>query len=207
MRVITKEQAPQGSEEWLKLRLGVATASNFDKIITSTGKESTTLPKYALELATQYLLTEPEPSYKNEAMQRGNELEPFARQAYEEATFEAVDQISMFLSDCGNYGASPDGLVGNDGLIEIKCPLATTHLKYLIDNKLPTDYVAQVQGLLWVSGRKWCDFISYHPSFIADKQLLTVKVERDEAFIAELAKLAQKTITMRNEILKQIKGE
>lgn len=204
MRIITKEQAPQGSEEWLKLRLGVATASNFDKIITSTGKESATLPKYALELATQYLLTEPEPSYKNEAMQRGNELEPFARQAYEEANFETVDEISMFLSDCGNYGASPDGLVGNDGLIEIKCPLATTHFKYLIDNKLPTDYVAQVQGLLWVSGRKWCDFISYHPSFIADKQLLIVRVERDEKFISELEKLVDKVILMRNQNLKNI---
>ena len=205
MQIITKEQAPQGSEEWLKLRLGVATASNFDKIITSTGKESTTLPKYALELATQYLLIEPEPSYKNDAMQRGNDLEPIARQNYAERKLQAVEEISMFLSDCGNFGASPDGLLGEEGLIEIKCPLATTPAKYLIDNKLPTDYVAQVQGLLWVSGRKWCDFVSFHPNF-KERQFFIYSVKRDEAFIAELARLAQKTITMRDEILIKIKG-
>lgn len=196
----------QGSEEWLQLRLGVATASNFDKIITSTGKESATLPKYALELATQSLLSEPEPSYKNEAMQRGNDLEPVAREAYAKQNFQVVQEITMFKSDCGNFGYSPDGLLGDDGLLEIKCPLATTHTKYLLDNKMPTDYWQQVQGGLWVSGRRWCDFASFHPNF-KEKQLFIVKVERDEKFIAELAKLAQKTITMRDKILKQIKGE
>ncbi len=194
----------QGSEEWLQLRLGVATASNFDKIITSTGKESATLPKYALELATQSLLTEPEPSYKNEAMQRGNDLEPIARQAYAEQTFEIVEEITMFKSDCGNFGYSPDGLLGDDGLLEIKCPMATTHAKYLLDNKMPTDYWQQVQGGLWVSGRKFCDFVSFHPNF-KEKQLFIVRVKRDETYIAELAKLAQKTITMRDEILTRIK--
>ena len=195
----------QGSEAWLQLRLGVATASNFNKIITATGKESATLPKYALELATQCLLTEPEPTYKNDAMQRGNDLEPIARQSYAEETFSVVEEIAMFKSDCGNFGASPDGLVGDDGLIEIKCPLATTHAKYLLDNKMPTDYWQQVQGLLWVSGRKWCDFVSFHPNF-KEKQLFIIRVERDEAYIAELSRLAQKTITMRDEILKEIKG-
>lgn len=196
----------QGSEEWLKLRLGVATASNFDKIITATGKESATLPKYALELATQCLLTEPEPTYKNEAMQRGNDLEPIARQAYAEQTLQFVEEITMFKSDCGNFGYSPDGLIGDDGLLEIKCPLATTHAKYLLDNKMPTDYLQQVQGGLWISDRKWCDFVSFHPNF-KEKQLFIIRVERDEKYIEELAKLAQKTITIRNEILKQIKGE
>ena len=196
----------QGSDEWLQLRLGVATASNFDKIITSTGKESATLPKYALELATQSLLSEPEESYKNAVMQRGNDLEPVARQAYCEETFSEVEEITMFKSDCGNFGYSPDGLLGDDGLLEIKCPLATTHTKYLLDNKMPTDYWQQVQGGLWVRGRKYLDFCSFQPNF-KEKQLFIVRVERDEKFIAELAKLAQKTITMRDEILKQIKGE
>ena len=196
----------QNSEEWLKLRLGVATASNFDKIITATGKESATLPKYALELATQCLLTEPEPTYKNEAMQRGNDLEPIARQAYTEQTLQFVEEITMFKSDCGDFGYSPDGLIGDDGLLEIKCPLATTHAKYLLDNKMPTDYLQQVQGGLWVSGRKWCDFVSFHPNF-KEKQLFIVRVEREEKYIEKLAQLVQKTITMRNKILKQIKGE
>lgn len=195
----------QGSEDWLKLRLGVATASNFDKVITSGGKESATLPKYALELATQCLISEPEPTYKNEAMQRGNDLEPLARDAYQEETFSIVETVTMFKSDCGNFGFSPDGLVGDDGIIEIKCPQATTHAKYLLDNKMPTDYWQQVQGGLWVSEKKWCDFVSFHPNF-KEKNLFIVRVERDEAYIAELAKLAQKTIAMRDEILKQIKG-
>lgn len=194
----------QGSEAWLQLRLGVATASNFDKIITAGGKESATLPKYALELATQCLLIAPEPSYKNEVMARGNELEPLARQAYQEETLQAVEEITMFKSDCGNFGFSPDGLLGDAGVIEIKCPLAITHAKYLLDNKIPTDYWQQVQGGLWVSGRKFCDFVSFNPNF-KERSIFIIRVERDEAFIAELARLAQKTITMRDEILRQIK--
>jgi hypothetical protein len=195
----------QGSEEWLIARLGTPTASNFDKIITSTGKESATLSKYALELATGWLLSSPEQGYENIHMLRGKELEPVARQAYAEQTFQGVDDKVGFIKNQGCI-YSPDGLLGDDGLLEIKCPLAITHAKYLLDNKMPTDYWQQVQGGLWVSGRKFCDFVSFHPNF-KEKQLFIVRVERDEKFIAELAKLAQKTITMRDEILKQIKGE
>lgn len=195
----------QGSDEWLKLRMGVATASNFNKIITATtSKESTTLSKYALELATQCLLNEPEETYKNSIMQRGNDLEPIARQAYKESTLQVVDEITMFKSDCGNFGYSPDGLVGEDGLIEIKCPIATTHLKYILDNKMPNDYIQQVQGGLWVSEREWIDFISYHPNF-KDKQLFKIRVERDEEYIKKLAELGNKTIDLRNKILEQLK--
>jgi putative phage-type endonuclease len=196
----------QGSDEWLQLRLGVATASNFDKIITSTGKESATLDKYALQLATEQMLIAPEPSYKNDAMIRGNDLEELAREIYQEQTFNVVDQITMFKSDCGNFGFSPDGLVGDDGLIEIKCPLATTHFKYLLDNKMPSDYIQQIQAGLWISGRKWCDFVSYHPNF-KDKQLFVVRVERDEEYIAKLTQLANKVILLRNEFLNKLEGK
>jgi len=195
----------QGSDEWLQLRLGVATASNFDKIITTTGKQSATLEKYALKLATDLMLSSPEPSYKNDIMERGNELEPLARQAYQEETFSIVEEIAMFKSDCGNFGYSPDGLVGEDGLIEIKCPLATTHFQYIIDNKAPIDYWQQLQGGLWVSGRKYIDFVSYHPNF-KTKQLFVKRVERDEDYIAKLAELANKTILVRNELLNKMQG-
>ena len=197
----------QGSDEWLQLRLGVATASNFDKIITTTGKQSATLEKYALKLATDLMLSSPEPSYKNDIMERGNELEPLARQAYQEETFSIVEEITMFKSDCGNFGYSPDGLVGEDGLIEIKCPLATTHFQYIIDNKTPIiDYWQQLQGGLWVSGRKYIDFVSYHPNF-KTKQLFVERIERDEDYIAKLAELANKTILVRNELLNKMKSE
>lgn len=190
----------QGSEEWLKLRLGVATASNFDKIITPTGKESTQFEKYALELATQLLVSEPDLTYKNEIMQRGNTLEPLARQFYQEATLNFVDEITMFKSDCGNFGYSPDGLVGEEGLIEIKCPLATTHLKYLIDDKLPSEYIPQVQGGLFISGRKWCDFVSFHPNF-KEKNLFVKRVERDDDFISKLENGLRKTIELKEMFL------
>lgn len=196
----TIKNIDQGSDEWIQLRLGVATASNFDKIITAGGKQSTTLEKYALQLATDKMLTTPEPSYKNEAMIRGTELEPLARETYQEETFNIVEQITMFLSDCGNFGYSPDGLVGDDGLIEIKCPKATTHFQYIIDNKAPADYWQQLQGGLWLSGRKWIDFVSYHPDF-KTKQLFIIRVERDETYIAKLAELANKVILLRNEYL------
>jgi hypothetical protein len=196
----------QGSDEWIQLRLGVATASNFDKIITAGGKQSTTLEKYALQLATDKMLTTPEPSYKNEAMIRGTELEPLARETYQEETFNIVEQITMFLSDCGNFGYSPDGLVGDDGLIEIKCPKATTHFQYIIDNKAPADYWQQLQGGLWLSGRKWIDFVSYHPDF-KTKQLFIIRVGRDETYIAKLAELANKVILLRNEYLNKLESK
>ena len=196
----------QGSDEWLKLRLGVATASNFDKIITTTGKESESLKKYALQLATELMLETPEPSFKNDVMARGNELESLARDAYQEQSFNVVEQITMFKSDCGNFGYSPDGIVGVGGLVEIKCPIATTHFKYLLDNKMPTDYWQQVQGGLWVSQRKWIDFVSFN-SYFKDKKLFIVRVERDEEYIAKLAELANKVILLRNEYLNKLEGK
>lgn len=196
----------QGTDEWLKLRLGVATASNFDKIITTAGKESESLKKYALQLATELMLETPEPTFKNDVMARGNELEALAKEAYQEETFNVVEQITMFKSDCGNFGYSPDGLVGNDGLVEIKCPLATTHFKYLIDNKMPSEYWQQVQGGLWVSQRKWIDFVSFN-SYFKDKKLFIIRVERNEEFIAKLSELTNKVILLRNQLLNKLEGK
>lgn len=197
---------PQGSEEWIQLKLGVATASNFNKIITAGGKESATLEKYALQLATESTLFSAEPNFKNEIMARGNELEAEARQVYQEETFNIVEEITMFKSDCGNFGYSPDGLVANDGLIEIKCPLATTHFQYILEDKVPSDYWQQLQGGLWVSGRNWIDFVSYHPNF-KEKKLFIKRVERDDNYIYQLDILVKKTILLKEKFLKQFKGE
>lgn len=194
----------QGSPEWHKLRMGVATASNFSKIVTSTGDISKSIDGYALKLATEYFLTEPEETYKSAAMERGTELEPDARQAYEEANLSLVEQVTFIRSDCGNFGYSPDGLVDEDGLIEIKCPQDTTHLEYIISGKLPTEYKGQVQGGLMVSGRKWCDFVSYHPNFYDDKRLFIVRVERDEDFIVKLRAGIDLVISKRDALLKKL---
>ena len=203
MKII--REIEQGSDEWHKLRMGVATASNFSKIVTSTGEISKTIDSYALELATEFFLTKPEESYKSAAMERGTELEPEARQVYEENGLISVEQVTFIKSDCGNYGYSPDGLVDEDGLIEIKCPQDTTHLDYIIKNKLPTTYKNQVQGGLMVSGRKWCDFVSYHPNFQEDKKLFIIRVERDEEFISKLKAGIDLVIKKRDKILQQVK--
>lgn len=192
----------QGSQEWLRMRLGVATASNFDKIITSTGVESKTLKDYAFELASDSLLTEPEASFQSEAMIRGNELEEEARSYYSFVTDNKVEEVTFIKK--GNIGYSPDGLIGDNGLIEIKCPLKKNHLKYLIDNKLPTKYKAQVQGGLYISEREYCDFISYHPLFKDEKKMLVIRVKRDEEFIKKLSDLLIKTIELKNSLLTQL---
>jgi putative phage-type endonuclease len=201
MKIINCEQ---GTEEWLNHRLGVATASNFNKIITSKGDLSKTIKTYALQLASELLTIRQEEGFKSDDMIRGNQLEEEARAAYEEYNFVKVDQVG-FVS-CDDYGYSPDGFVGKDGAVEFKCPKSHTHVKYLADNKLPTEYKAQVQGGLFCTGRQWCDFVSYHPDFIEDKRLLVVRVNRDEEFISKLKIGINKVIEMRNEIIKKIKG-
>lgn len=192
----------QGSQEWLQLRLGIATASNFKKIITSTGAESKSLKDYAFELASDSLLIEPEASFQSEAMTRGNELEEEARSYYSFVNDIKVDQVTFIKKD--EIGYSPDGLISDNGLIEIKCPLKKNHLKYLIDNKLPSEYKPQVQGGLYISEREYCDFISYHPLFKDDKKMFVIRVYRDEEYIKKLSELLIKTIDLKNEILTKL---
>jgi exodeoxyribonuclease (lambda-induced) len=210
----------QGSDEWLEHRKGVATASNFGNIITpATSKESATLPKYAKKLALELLYEKTsESSFKSAAMQAGNDFEGLARQMYQEEAWNIVKTtlldetgeekpIGMFKSDCGNFGYSPDGLINDDGLIEIKNLEAEAHSNVLLNPVLPNDYKCQIQGGLWISGRKWLDFVAFNRFCkIPEKQLIIIRVKRDEVFISELAKLAQKTIAIRDEILKQIRG-
>jgi len=192
----------QGTNEWLKLRLGIPTASNFNKIITSKGGNSTQINAYALELASDTLILEPEESYKSSDMERGNELEPEAREAYEQYTFNSVNIVSFIKeNDCGY---SPDGLVGEEGLIEIKCPQKKNHTEYLSKKTLPSAYKAQVQGGLMISGRKWCDFISYNPNFEEKNRLMIIRVFRDEEFIYKLKEGIKKVNDIKNEILNKI---
>lgn len=169
----------QKSDEWKKIRLGLPTSSNFDKIVTSKGEPSKQKQKYIYQLAGERVSGVAEESYQSQAMLRGVETEEEARRFYEFTTGEIVKKVGFCLSDCGRYGASPDGLVGEDGLVEIKCPTLAVHVGYLLDNKLPTDYFQQTQGQLFVTGRKWSDFISYFPGI---KPLL-IRVERNEEFI------------------------
>jgi len=199
MRIINVEQR---SPEWFEARLGVPTSSNFDKLITMAGKPSTQSKNYMYKLAGEKVSKVIEDSYQNAAMARGIELEDEARQMYQIVSGNAVEEVGFCITEGDMIcGASPDGLMGDDGLIEIKCPAVHTHVGYLMDNKLPSEYFQQVQGQLLVTGRKYCDFVSYFPGI----KPLIIKVERDEDFL----KLLKVELTMfcgkLNMTIKQLK--
>lgn len=175
-------QCDQGTDEWFEARRGIPSSSNFDKIITTKGEPSKQAEKYMFRLAGEVVSKTTEETYKNSAMERGSELEAEARQLYQIINDVEVIQAGFCLSADGKCGCSPDGLIGEDGGLEIKCPNMATHVGYLIDNKLPTDYFQQVQGSLKVTGRKWWDFMSYYPSI----KPLIIRVYPDQKFISSL---------------------
>ncbi len=168
----------QGSPAWLTARGCIPTSSCFDMIVTSKGEPSKSRTKYLYKLAGQRVSGVYEESYKSAAMERGTEMEAQAKLAYEFINDVKIDEVGFCVSDCGRYGSSPDGLIGEDGLIEIKCPIITTQVGYLLDNSFPTDYVQQVQGELLVTGRKWADFFSFFPGM----KPLQIRVYPDPKF-------------------------
>ena len=155
----------QGTPEWIDARLGIPTASQFSRIVTSTGKASSQAHEYIGELLAEWALGRPYVKFAgNEWTERGNLLEPDARDWYEFATDSDVRQVGLIYKDeSRTAAASPDALVGDDGLLELKCPGAGKHLFYLSNDVCPREYRMQVQGQLWVTGRAWCDFVSFYP--------------------------------------------
>ena len=151
----------QGTKEWHQARLGIPTSSGFDNILTTKGERSKQAEKYIYSLAGERVACIVEESYQSEAMLRGSLMEDEARQAYELIAGVDVVQVGFCLAE--GYGASPDGMIGEDGLLEIKCPNVSNHVMYLLKKELPSAYFQQVQGQLLVTGRKWVDFMSYSP--------------------------------------------
>jgi putative phage-type endonuclease len=179
------EEFHQGSEEWWEARLGIPTASNFDKIITSKGEPSKQAKKYMYRLAGERVTGICEEGYNGKFMQRGKEMEQEAREFYEMLNDVEIKEVGLCYADASKkYSCSPDGLVGDEGLVEIKCPIITTAVEYLLAGKLPISYFEQVQGQLLVTGRKWVDFISYYPGL----KPLIIRVKRDEEFITKLVR-------------------
>lgn len=179
----------QGSDEWKLARLGHVTASNMADVM-SKGKgsgEAIGRYKYKVRLVAERLTQTAAESFSNAAMEWGVEQEQFACIEYESATNQFVDKTGFWLHpEIKFLGVSPDRLVGAEGLIEVKCPNTTTHLGYLFEGKIPTDYYKQIQCQLWVTGRQWCDFVSYDPRLPKRNQLLIVRTERDESLIKEM---------------------
>ncbi len=174
----------QGSPEWFACRLGIPTASAFHRIITSTGKPSAQAEAYSNRLLAEIMLGRQVDSFVgNQWTERGSDLELYAADAYELQRDIAAIRVGFCTDDACTMGASPDRLVGDDGLLEIKCPAPHTHLRYLQNRELSRKYYAQVQGQLLVTGRQWVDLMSYHPEMPA----LIVRIFRDRQYLAAMS--------------------
>lgn len=180
----------QGSEEWLQARLGIPTATGFENIVTATGKKSSAQIKYMAELIEESIIGLQDESFKSRFMERGNQLEPLARSAYEFITGNAVTQVGgVYLDENKEVMVSPDGVIPElkKGL-EIKCPKMSTHIRYLLGGGVPSEYIIQVQANLWVTGYKTWDFVSYCPEY--QKQPLYIfTAHRDQALMTAFDKL------------------
>ena len=172
----------QRSSEWFAARLGKMTASRFKDVMAKGQGKSR--HSYMLQIAAERLSNLPQESYTNAAMEWGTEHEADAIKAYEDEMQCVVNPVG-FIEHSAWVGASPDGLVGEGGNVEVKCPNSTTHLNYILTNKVDPKYKGQVQGQLWVSGRQWCDWISYDPR-IPQHPLHVIRIDRDEEYIAKL---------------------
>lgn len=179
----------QGSELWLAARAGHCTASRFKDVLARIKSgEAASRRSYRMQLVTERLTGTPCESYKNAAMEWGNATEPLARMAYEALTGALVDEAPFMLHPTIKWvGASPDGCVDEDGAIEIKCPYQSTVHVETFDRGMPPEHMAQCQGVLWVTDRKWIDFISYDPRMPEHLKLYRERIERDEKYIENLA--------------------
>jgi putative phage-type endonuclease len=177
----------QGTPEWFAQRLGKVTASRVADIIakTKTGVAASR-GNYLAQLVAERLTGQAADSFKSRAMQHGTETEPMARMAYETETGQMVTEVAMIQHPkIEMAGASPDGLVGEDGLVEIKCPNTSTHIATLMADKAPSGYMDQMQWQMACTGRAWVDFVSFDPRMPEDMQLFIKRVPRDEKLIAE----------------------
>jgi putative phage-type endonuclease len=175
----------QGSEEWLKIRIGKVTASGVADVLakTKTGV-SASRGNYLIKLAIQRVTGVVEESYTNDAMQWGIDNEAQARVAYEVASGNFVDQIAFVDHPTIQwFGASPDGLVNDDGLVEIKCPNSATHWSYIKDDGPPNKYYIQMQAQMACTGRSWCDFVSFDPRMPERSRLFIKRVMREDQYI------------------------
>lgn len=200
-------ECEQGSAEWHRLRSGIPTASEFGLLVTSTGAASRSLEDYALQLAAErYAGKELDRFSGNRSTERGKAIEAQARRWYEFQTDSEVRQVGFITDGAENYGASPDGLVGDDGMIEIKCLTAKRHVEALVyvdkNQRAPPAYIPQTQGEMLVCERSWNDLVFYHPELpsIVVRQVPIAAVRRG------LIEQIRCVISRRNRVLRVLYG-
>jgi putative phage-type endonuclease len=180
----------QGSPEWFALRAGKVTASRVSDVMAKT--TTAAYQNYMADLIAERLTSVKTESFTNAAMQWGVDHEAQARVEYEVKTGSLVEQIAFVdHPTIQMFGCSPDGYVGEDGLIEIKCPNTSTHIDYIRQDKAPAKYVNQMQCQMAVTGRKWCDFVSFDPRLPDGLQLFIVRLDRDDEYISKMESVVQ----------------
>lgn len=178
----------QGSPEWFAQRLGKVTASRI-KDVMAKGKtgEAATRASYRAQLVAERLSGKVAEGFTTASMKWGTDCEPLARAAYEAETGNMVTEVAMIEhKTIAMAGASPDGLIGADGLLEIKCPETKTHIDTILADKAPSEYIMQMQWQMACTGRQWVDFVSFDPRMPNEMQIFIKRVTRDEAKIAEI---------------------
>lgn len=202
---IIEKNMEQGSEEWLLARIGVITMSNADKLLT--GGKGVTRKTYINDVASELITGVPSEKINVWSMERGILLEPFARRAYEAYKDCEIDQIGIaYLDDKKRIGASPDGFrSGEKHGIEIKCQAPKNHMKTIIESKNPKQFMAQIQGSMWVTGFDKWDYCSFCPEFTSIP-LFTMTIERDEEMIERIKDSALKAVNEVDEYVKLAQG-
>lgn len=198
----------QRSPEWYAARLGKVTASRVADVMAKTKSGyGASRANYMAELLCERLTGQKTDSFVSAEMQRGTELEAQARDGYAFLNDVKVGEGGFFdHASIPMFGASPDGLIGTDGLVEFKCPNTATHIDYLLSQSVPGKYQTQMQAQMACTGRAWCDFVSFDPRLPDDLQFFVKRVQRDDAFIAAmlteiaafLAELSAKEAQLRN---------
>lgn len=191
------EKVEQGTPEWFAARLGNVTASRVADVIAKTKSGySASRENYMAQLICERMTNTVAESYTNAAMQWGTETEPLARAAYESLADVLVDEVGYIAHPTiERAGASPDGLVGVFGLLEIKCPNTATHIDTLISEQVPTKYITQMQWQMSCTGRTWADFVSFDPRLPSGLQMFVKRVEFDAEYVAMLKEEVIKFLT------------